>query len=88
MFLVGGIVAVVDQVLPVDPGHTVGQLGRRRIAHIAGGAADSAATGREQGLPAALAEAGLPPATGTLRGDWSRAWVDAVFCGNDQIALG
>lgn len=77
-------------------------LGRRRIAHITGEAADSAATGREQGLLAALAEAGLPPATGTLRGDWSRAWgaaacrrligsgarLDAVFCGNDQIALG
>lgn len=77
-------------------------LGRRRIAHITGDAADSAATGREQGLLAALAEAGLPPATGTLRGDWSRAWgtaacrrligsgarFDAVFCGNDQIALG
>ncbi|MER5610973.1 substrate-binding domain-containing protein [Streptomyces sp. NPDC002215] len=77
-------------------------LGRRRIAHITGEAADSAATGREQGLLAALAEAGLPPATGTLRGDWSRAWgaaacrrligsgarFDAVSCGNDQIALG
>ncbi|MEU2130467.1 substrate-binding domain-containing protein [Streptomyces sp. NPDC018352] len=77
-------------------------LGRRRIAHITGEAADSAATGREQGLPAALAEAGLPPATGTLRDDWSRARgaaacrrligsgarFDAVFCGNDQLALG
>ncbi|WP_326769713.1 LacI family transcriptional regulator [Streptomyces sp. NBC_01591] len=77
-------------------------LGRRRIAHITGEAADTAATGREQGLLTSLAEAGLPPATGTLRGDWSRAWgatacrrlidsgalFDAVFCGNDQIALG
>lgn len=49
-------------------------LGRRRIAHITGEAADTAATGREQGLLTSLAEAGLPPATGTLRGDWSRAW--------------
>ncbi|MGY3061090.1 LacI family transcriptional regulator [Streptomyces sp. TE3672] len=77
-------------------------LGRRLIAHITGDAADTAATGREQGLLAALADAGLPPAADTLRGDWSRAWgaaacrrligsgarFDAVFCGNDQIALG
>ncbi|MFD7530861.1 MULTISPECIES: LacI family DNA-binding transcriptional regulator [unclassified Streptomyces] len=77
-------------------------LGRRRIAHITGEAADTAATGREQGLLAALADAGLRPAADTLRGDWSRAWgatacrrligsgarFDAVFCGNDQIALG
>lgn len=49
-------------------------LGRRRIAHITGDAADTAATGREQGLLAALADAGLPPAADTLRGDWSRAW--------------
>ncbi|MET9658843.1 LacI family DNA-binding transcriptional regulator [Streptomyces sp. NPDC006510] len=87
-------------------GRTAGEhllsLGRRRIAHITGEAADTATQGREQGLLASLAEAGLPPATGTLRGDWSREWgatacrrliesgtpFDAVFCGNDQIALG
>ncbi|MEE1770053.1 LacI family DNA-binding transcriptional regulator [Streptomyces sp. JV185] len=77
-------------------------LGRRRIAHITGEADDTATTGREQGLLATLAEAGLAPAADTLRGDWSRAWgaaacrrliasgarFDAVFCGNDQIALG
>ncbi|MFG3241990.1 LacI family DNA-binding transcriptional regulator [Streptomyces sp. NPDC048157] len=82
-------------------GHLL-SLGRRHIAHITGEAADAAATGREQGLTASLAEAGLSPATETLRGDWSRAWgatacrrlidsgarFDAVFCGNDQIALG
>ncbi|MGW0961813.1 substrate-binding domain-containing protein [Streptomyces gelaticus] len=77
-------------------------LGRRHIAHITGEAADTATTGRERGLLSSLAEAGLAPATGTLRGDWSRVWgaaachrlidsgarFDAVFCGNDQIALG
>lgn len=54
-------------------GHLL-SLGRRHIAHITGEAADTAATGREQGLTASLAEAGLSPATETLRGDWSRAW--------------
>ncbi|MEE1741256.1 LacI family DNA-binding transcriptional regulator [Streptomyces sp. BE147] len=77
-------------------------LGRRHIAHITGGEHDTAATGRERGLLAVLAEAGLSAAADTLRGDWSRASgaavcrrllasgvrFDAVFCGNDQIALG
>ncbi|MFE6666580.1 LacI family DNA-binding transcriptional regulator [Streptomyces sp. NPDC057697] len=77
-------------------------LGRRHIAHLTGDAADTAAAGRERGLMASLAEAGLAPAAKTLRGDWSRTWgaaacrrligsgtrFDAVFCGNDQIALG
>ncbi|MEU9620818.1 MULTISPECIES: LacI family DNA-binding transcriptional regulator [unclassified Streptomyces] len=77
-------------------------LGRRHIAHITGEEGDAAAVGRERGLLASLAEAGLPPAGDTLAGDWGRAWgaaacrrlidsgtrFDAVFCGNDQIALG
>ncbi|MEV5675341.1 MULTISPECIES: LacI family DNA-binding transcriptional regulator [unclassified Streptomyces] len=77
-------------------------LGRRRIAHITAEHHDAAAAGRERGLLTTLAEAGLPAAGDTLRGDWSRASgaaacrrliesgtpFDAVFCGNDQIALG
>lgn len=81
--------------------HLVG-LGRTRIAHITA-ARDLAAAERAQGLREALAAAGLELALGApLEGSWERAWgveaahrildsgeqIDAIFCGNDQIALG
>lgn len=81
--------------------HLVG-LGRRKIAHITS-KDDIAADERTQGLIEALHGFGLELALGApLRGDWTRRWgataasrilgrideVDAIFCGNDQIALG
>jgi LacI family transcriptional regulator len=81
--------------------HLIG-LGRRRIAHVTA-AGDLAAAERARGLGEALAEAGLELALGApLEGTWQRDWgveaahrildsgaeIDAIFCGNDQIALG
>ncbi|MEV0788637.1 LacI family DNA-binding transcriptional regulator [Kribbella sp. NPDC050459] len=81
--------------------HLIG-LGRRKIAHITSGN-DTSAASRSAGLVAGLADAGLSLAlTSPLVGDWSQAWgmtaareilrrredVDAVFCGNDQLAVG
>jgi LacI family transcriptional regulator len=78
------------------------EIGRTRIAHITA-AHDLAANDRERGLLLGLEEAGLQLALGeSLRGNWSRQWgaeaavrilessepVDAIFCGNDQIAIG
>jgi LacI family transcriptional regulator len=77
-------------------------LGRRRIGHITGPESYRAARDRATGLGAVLHEAGLRQAGGTLRGEWSRRWgrhaarmlltahrdLDAIFCGNDQIATG
>ncbi|MBP2706880.1 LacI family DNA-binding transcriptional regulator [Microbispora sp. RL4-1S] len=78
-------------------------LGCRRIGHITGPWAHRAARDRAGALHLALAEAGLRIAGGEpLYGEWSRRWgrhatrtlladepdVDAVFCGNDQIADG
>ena len=78
-------------------------LGRRRIAHITGPESFRAARDRVASLRKALASAGLPLAGGEPRyGEWSQAWgrnaarmvlstspdVDAIFCGNDQIAAG
>jgi LacI family transcriptional regulator len=78
-------------------------LGRRRIAHITGPETYRAARDRVIGLRAVLQEAGLPLAGGDLLfGEWSQRWgrhatrmllaadpqVDAIFCGNDQIATG
>lgn len=81
--------------------HLIG-MGRRKIAHITCGD-DSSAARRSAGLVAGLADAGLSLALASpLVGDWSQAWgmtaareilrrredVDAVFCGNDQLAVG
>lgn len=78
------------------------EIGRRRIAHITA-AGDQAAVARASGLEQTLTGAGLTLALGSpLVGDWTQAWgaragaeilrrrdeVDAVFCGNDQIAFG
>ncbi len=77
-------------------------IGRRRIGHITS-ASDRAAADRAEGLREVLDEAGLGLVLDhPLRGDWSRAWgaegarrildsgesVDAIFCGDDWIALG
>jgi LacI family transcriptional regulator len=78
-------------------------LGRRRIAHITGPQTYRAARERAAGMQAILSAAGLHLAGGGPRyGDWSQRWgrqaaamvvntspdVDAIFCGNDQIATG
>jgi LacI family transcriptional regulator len=77
-------------------------IGRRRIAHITS-KNDIGASDRAAGFATALADAGLQMVPGTpLEGDWTRRWgaeatarlletgveFDAIFCGNDQIALG
>lgn len=76
--------------------------GRTRIAHISGDPGYAAATDRDAGAHAALADAGLSPVGEVLYSDWSERWgrdaaamlltrhpdVDAVLCGNDQIARG
>ena len=76
--------------------------GRRRIGHVTGPASYRAARDRATGLSAVLLEAGLTQRGATLHGEWSRRWgrhatrmlmtahpdLDAVFCGNDQIATG
>ncbi|MFC8848288.1 MULTISPECIES: LacI family DNA-binding transcriptional regulator [unclassified Micromonospora] len=82
--------------------HLVGQR-RRRIGHITGPQGYRAARDRVTGLRAVLDGHGLPLAGGEpLHGEWSQRWgrhaarvllaadpeVDAIFCGNDQIASG
>jgi LacI family transcriptional regulator len=82
--------------------HLLG-LGRTRIAHITGPAHHAAARDRAARTIEVLERAGLALATGRAHfGDWSEAWgrraadavrrgdpdIDAVFCGNDQIARG
>jgi LacI family transcriptional regulator len=77
--------------------------GRTRIGHVTGPRRFAAARLRAEGALAALAGAGLEPAGGSpLFGEWSEEWgrqaidvllrrtpdLDAVFCGNDQIARG
>ncbi|MGQ5264879.1 LacI family DNA-binding transcriptional regulator [Micromonospora sp. ZYX-F-536] len=76
--------------------------GRRRIGHITGPDSYRAARDRAAGLRTVLAEAGLSPAGDPLFGEWSQRWgrhaarlllaarpdVDAIFCGNDQVAAG
>jgi LacI family transcriptional regulator, galactose operon repressor len=77
--------------------------GRGRIGHITGPERFLAARMRAAGFGAALAGAGLEMAGGgPLYGEWSERWgrdsaavllaeqadVDAIFCGNDQIARG
>lgn len=81
--------------------HLIG-MGRTRIAHVTAGR-DLSAAERAHGFSEALRAAGLSMALGApLEGTWQRDWgveaahqilesgeqVDAVFCGNDQIALG
>ena len=77
-------------------------LGRRHVGHVTGPESYRAARDRATGLAAVLREAGLAQAGGPLFGEWSRRWgrhatrtlltahpdLDAVFCGNDQIANG
>ncbi|WP_049578624.1 LacI family DNA-binding transcriptional regulator [Streptomyces sp. SBT349] len=77
--------------------------GRRRVAHLTGPAHHTAASVRAEHAARALAEAGAELSGGrALFGEWSEAWgrqavhmalradpsVDALFCGNDQIARG
>ncbi len=76
--------------------------GRTRIAHISGDPGFAAARDRAAGAGAALAAAGLEPVGEVLYAEWSERWgrdaaalllqrhpdVDAVLCGNDQIARG
>jgi LacI family transcriptional regulator len=78
-------------------------LQRRRIGHLTGPFTYRAARDRAAGFSTVLTEAGLPLAGGEAQyGEWSRRWgrqssrilltadptVDAIFCGNDQIATG
>jgi LacI family transcriptional regulator len=77
-------------------------LHRRHIGHITGPSSYRAARDRVRALSAVLAESGLALAGEPLYGEWSQAWgrhatqmllaarpeLDAIFCGNDQIACG
>jgi len=78
-------------------------LRRRHIAHITGPQSYRAARDRVIGLRAVLSEHGLTLLGGEpLYGEWSQRWgwhaaramaaahpdLDALFCGNDQIAAG
>jgi LacI family transcriptional regulator len=78
-------------------------LRRRHIGHITGPSSYRAARDRVTALRTVLAEAGLELVGGDpLYGEWSRRWgrhaarmlvtahpeIDALFCGNDQIATG
>ncbi|WP_248782632.1 LacI family DNA-binding transcriptional regulator [Lentzea aerocolonigenes] len=78
-------------------------LRRRNIAHITGPQSYRAARDRATTVRTVLSEHGLPLAGGQpLHGEWSQRWgrhaarllitttpeVDAIFCGNDQIASG
>jgi len=77
--------------------------GRTQIGHITGPDTFAAARLRSAATEKVLAEAGLALAGGTVMfGQWSEEWgrqatamllratpgVDAIFCGNDQIARG
>lgn len=74
------------------------KLGRRRIAHVAGPSDNLEAEARLSGYLAAMAEAGLDArvvegdfdlASGRRAGlDLARSGIDAVFAGNDMMALG
>ncbi|MFF5233391.1 LacI family DNA-binding transcriptional regulator [Dactylosporangium sp. NPDC000521] len=77
-------------------------LGRKRIAHITGDDTYRAARDRAAALREVLDDAGLPLIGDPLFGQWSQRWgrhaaarllsahpdIDAIFCGNDQIASG
>ncbi len=76
-------------------------LGRRRIAHVTASADLPSVRERQAGFEQTLAEAGFP-CVAVLHGEFTRAWgqasaaallehvpdVDAVFAGNDGIAVG
>ena len=77
--------------------------GRRHIAHIGGPATASAAKDRAEGTRLAVEASGLElVGRAALWGDWSQTWgweatgklldgndpVDAIVCGDDQIARG
>jgi len=77
--------------------------GRTRIGHVTGPRRFTGAVLRARGAQAALAAAGLELAGGEpLFGEWTEEWgrqattallrsmpgLDAIFCGNDQIARG
>ncbi len=91
----------VDQVAGAAAGtrHLV-DLGHERILHVAGPSAWTEARARLAGYRNAMYDAGLPPLL-HVEGDWSarsgyeagrqvagRDDVTAVFCANDQMALG
>jgi len=75
-------------------------MGRTRIAHVTANASSRAVRERTEGFVGRLEEHGLELAAPVQHGDWTRAWgtaagelldpatIDAVFCGNDFIALG
>jgi LacI family transcriptional regulator len=78
-------------------------LGRRRIGHLTGPRSYRAARERVAALHEVLGEAGLPlDCAEPMYGEWSQQWgreaahallardpaIDAIFCGNDQIAAG
>jgi LacI family transcriptional regulator len=77
-------------------------LRRRHIGHITGPQSYRAARDRVSSLRAVLHEVGLSLAGEPLHGEWSQTWgrqaarmllaaapdLDAIFCGNDQIAAG
>ena len=77
--------------------------GRTKIGHVTGPRSFLASQLRAQGAEETLAAAGLELATGgPLYGEWTEEWgrqatdgllraapdLDAIFCGNDQIARG
>jgi LacI family transcriptional regulator len=76
------------------------EIGRRRIAHVAGPERFLGARLRAQGFAAALAEAGAQPCGEVRFGEWTEHWgreaagllladrPDAIFCASDQIARG
>jgi LacI family transcriptional regulator len=79
------------------------RLRRRNIVHITGPQTYRAARDRVTGMQAVLAESGLRlVGDEPLYGEWSQRWgrhatrmlitahpeIDAIFCGNDQIAAG
>jgi LacI family transcriptional regulator len=77
-------------------------LHRQHIGHITGPEGYRAARARVSSLRTVLHEAGLSLAGEPLHGEWSQTWgrqatrmllaarpkLDAIFCGNDQIAAG
>lgn len=77
-------------------------LGRRHIAHLTGPAGYRAARDRVTALGEVLDESGLALVGEPMYGEWSQTWgrratrmlvtthpgLDAIFCGNDQIASG